>query len=222
MPARIPKDLTPREAEDLAAQIDTEVGAEHVAKVYAEALLHAAENQGLLDAVVEEFDALVVEVLDVHPAFKNLLSALTISPEAMMGILDRSFAGRVSPLFLNFLKVLARHGRLNCLRSVRRQLHDLYDTLRGRVQVQLVTAVPLDEAQSQRIRESLQTVLGREPVIEHVVDPDVIGGAVVRVGDTLYDSTVARQLETLRQQMIDRSVHEIQSRRDRFRYPAGN
>ena len=222
MPLRIPKDLTPREAAELAAQIDTEVGAEHIARVYAEALLGAAEHQGVLDAIVEEFDALVAEVLDVHPEFRVLLSALTISQEAMAGILDRIFAGRASPLLLNFLKVLGRHGRLGCLRSILRQLHDLYDTLRGRVQVQLVTAVPLDEAQSQRIRESLQTVLGREPIIEHVVDPEVIGGAVVRVGDTLYDSSVARQLETLRQQMIDRSVHEIQSRRDRFRFPAGN
>jgi F-type H+-transporting ATPase subunit delta len=222
MPSRIPKDLTPREAAELAAQIDTEVGAEHVAKVYAEALLGAAENQGQTDAIVEEFDALLAEVLDQYPQFAELLAALTISQDAMVGILDRTFAGQVSPLLLSFLKVLARHGRLNCLRSIQRQVRDGYDKLRGRIRVQVVTAVPLDEAQSQQIRQSLQSVLGQEPIVEHVTDAELIGGAVIRVGDTLYDSSVARQLETLRQQMIDRSVHEIQSRRDRFRYPAGD
>ena len=54
------------------------------------------------------------------------------------------------------------------------------------------------------------------------VDPAVIGGAVLRIDDTVYDGSVANQLQSIRQQMIDRSVHEIQSRRDRFRYPAGS
>ena len=60
-------------------------------------------------------------------------------------------------------------------------------------------------------------MLGGEPLVEQVVDPTVIGGAVLRVGDVVYDGSVANQLQILRQQMIDRSVHEIQSRRDRFR-----
>ncbi len=64
--------------------------------------------------------------------------------------------------------------------------------------------------------------LGAEPLLTRVVDPELIGGAVLRVGDTVHDGSIANQLEKLRQQMIDRSVHEIQSRRDRFRDPAGN
>jgi len=72
-----------------------------------------------------------------------------------------------------------------------------------------------------RVKQVSKT-LGGTPVLHERVDPAVIGGVVVRVGDTIYDASVARQLETMRQQMIDRSAHEIQSRRDRFRYPAGN
>ena len=52
--------------------------------------------------------------------------------------------------------------------------------------------------------------------------PSLIGGVVLRVGDTVYDGSVARQLEQVREQMIDRSVHEIQSRRNRFGHSAGN
>ena len=59
-------------------------------------------------------------------------------------------------------------------------------------------------------------MLGGEPIIQWVTDPDLIGGAVLRVGDTVYDGSVAGQLEQLRQQILERSVHEIQSRRDRF------
>jgi F-type H+-transporting ATPase subunit delta len=214
--------MTPREVAELAAQIEAEVGKEHVATVYATALLGAAEGQGLATAVIDELDALVSEVLVPHPEFERLLSAATISPDAVIGILDRTLSAQVSPLLLNFLKVLARHGRLDCLRAIRRCLGELYDKSRGRIRVQVVTSVPLDEAQSQRLRQSLAAALGQEPVIEQRTDPELIGGAVIRVGDTLYDASVARQLQTLRQQMIDRSVHEIQSRRDRFRYPAGD
>ena len=60
------------------------------------------------------------------------------------------------------------------------------------------------------------------PYWRAVIDPELIGGVVVRVGDTVYDGSVATNLKQLRQQMINRSVHEIQSRRDRFRYPGGN
>jgi len=71
-----------------------------------------------------------------------------------------------------------------------------------------------------KVQSQLRPLLGREPVVEHRVEPGLIGGAVVRVGDTIYDGSIATQLENLREQMIDRSVHEIQSRRDRFRPPA--
>ena len=67
---------------------------------------------------------------------------------------------------------------------------------------------------------ALRAATGGEPVIERITDAGLIGGIVVRVGDTIYDASVAAQLETVRQQMIDRSAHEIQSRRDRFRDPA--
>jgi F-type H+-transporting ATPase subunit delta len=98
----------------------------------------------------------------------------------------------------------------------------LYDVLRGRVRVRVTTPTPLDPAQVAQIEGSLRAMLGGEPVLESSVDPQLIGGAVLRVGDTVYDGSIARQLQSVRQQMIDRSIHEIQSRRDRFRHPAGN
>ena len=99
----------------------------------------------------------------------------------------------------------------------------MYDQLRGRVRVRLTTATPLDDAAG---RPRWPTASARCSAASRcssaAVDPELIGGAVLRVGDTVYDGSIANQLQTIRQQMIDRSVHEIQSRRDRFRYPAGN
>jgi len=205
-----------------ATQIQPEVGVEHVADVYADALLGAAEDAGSTRQVLEEFDVLVAEVLPRHPKFDAILASDLVSPDEKTGIIDRVLKGVASPLFVNFLKVVARHGRLDCLRAIRRRAGDLHDRQRGRIRVQLTTATPLSDDQTGRLAESLRDALGGEPVVQQLADPELIGGAVLRIGDTVYDGSVANQLKVVRQQMIDRSVHEIQSRRNRFRDSAGN
>jgi len=199
-----------------------ELGAEHVASVYAEALLGAAEKAGPIAALLDEFDALVAEVLERFPKFEELLASGVISHEEKVGILDRVLAGRISALLLNFLKVLSRRGRLDCLRAIHRQVHELARKRAGQVSVYVTSAVPLDAGVAERLRTTLRPLVDGEPILHTAVDPNLLGGIVVRVGDRIYDASVARQLENLRQQMIHRSAHEIQSRRNRFRYPAGN
>jgi F-type H+-transporting ATPase subunit delta len=197
-----------------------DVRAEHVAAVYAEALLGAAQSAGQTDAILDEFDDLVAEVLDPSPQFERVLASGLISPAENEEILDRVLGGRASPTMLNFLKVVSRHGRLDCLRAIHRQARLLHERFHGRVPVQVTTAAPVDDALAERIVKAIRPLLDGEPVLQRAVDPKLIGGIVVRVGDTVYDGSIASQLASVRQQMIDRSAHEIQSRRDRFRYPA--
>ena len=210
-----PRDTIARDALE-AAQWNADVGVEHIADVYAQALLDAAQSAGQIDAVLDEFDALVSELLDRYPRWEEILGSALVSVEEKDGLLNRVLAGRVSPLLMNFLKVVSRHGRLDCLRAVHRRLRVLDDQRRGRIPVVLTTPVPVDAAAARQIAENLRGMLGGEPIIQWVTDPDLIGGAVLRVGDTVYDGSVAGQLEQLRQQILERSVHEIQSRRDRF------
>jgi len=206
----------------LAAEIDADVSAEHIGAVYAKALLGAADKAGSLDETIEELDSLVRDVLDRLPQLEQVFSSALVGHEDKAALLDRLLADKASPLVLNFLKVLARHGRLDVLRTVYRQAKAQYDVLRGVVRVDFRTAAPVTQAVIDQVQNRLRSLLGGQPVVEHHTVPGLIGGAVVRVGDTIYDGSIATQLENLREQMIDRSVHEIQSRRDRFRPPAGD
>lgn len=215
------KDITAEHAR-IAAQIDADVGVEHIARVYANALVGATEQAGQTDTVIDEFDAVMTEVLDRFPKFEAVLASPLVSSEKKMGVIDRVLGGRASPVLVNFLKVVARHDRLDCLRAIHCETHARIDQLRNRIPVRLTTAEPLSTAEVNRIAESLRAKLGGEPVFQQETDPALIGGAVLRVGDTVYDGSLANQLQNLRQQMIERTAHEIQSRRDRFRYPAGN
>jgi F-type H+-transporting ATPase subunit delta len=215
------RDLNAEHARN-AASIEPDVTVEHIAAVYAEALLDAAEKAGQSREVIEEFDSLAADVLDAFPKLEAILASGLVAYEEKSGLIDRVFAARGSRLMVDFLKVVARHGRCDCLRAIHRQLHALDDRRRGRVPVTVITATAIDDSQIERIAAALGEKLGGEPVVACRTDPGLIGGVVVRVGDTVYDGSVANQLENIRKQMIDRSVHEIQSRRDRFRYPAGD
>jgi F-type H+-transporting ATPase subunit delta len=206
----------------VAAQIEADVGVEHIADVYAKALLDTTESAGQTAKVLDEFDAVMADVLDGFPKLEAVLASALVSPEEKSGVIDRVLGGRTSALLVNFLKVVAHHGRLDCLRAIHCASHAAYDRLRNRIFVRLTTAEALSPAAVEEIAKSLRAKLGGEPVFEQEIDPNLIGGAVLRIGDTVYDGSVANQLQNLRQQMIESTAHEIQSRRDRFRNPAGN
>ena len=214
-------DITARDAHK-AAELQPDVTAERIGEVYAGALLGAARQSGQTAATLAELDGLGDEVFSQFPKLESVLGSPLVSHEDRLGLLDRVFGGRVSPLVLNFLKVVSRHGRLDCLRAIHRQAHRLDDAMRGLTPVQISTAVALGEAQLAELAASLRTTLGGELILTETVEPELIGGAVLRIGDTVYDGSVANQLQSLREQMIDRSVHEIQSRRDRFRNSTGS
>jgi F-type H+-transporting ATPase subunit delta len=203
-----------------ATVLDT--SAMQVAGVYAKALLGAGESAGQTGALVTELDSLVVDVLDPLPKLDQVLASRMVAHEDKVRILDTALGGRASALMLNFLKVLSAHGRLNIVRAIRQAVREQFDQMQGRVRVKVRTATPLDDALAARIAHTVRTALGGEPILERETDPSLIGGVVLRIGDKVYDASVSTQLEQMRTQMINRSIHEIQSRRDRFGHPAGN
>ncbi|MBL9125418.1 MAG: ATP synthase F1 subunit delta [Planctomycetaceae bacterium] len=199
-----------------------DIGEERLAQVYAQALIGTGENARATPALLDELQAFCTEVLDRFPAFDKVLSAGSISAVEKEQLIGRVVGGRASNLFVNFLKVLANHGRLDILRAIHRAATALYDEMQNRVRVDVTTAVPLGEQEARLVTDRLRNLLGKEPILVQKVDAELIGGILIRSGDTLYDGSVKSQLKQLAGQMINRSVHEIQSRRDRFSHPAGN
>jgi F-type H+-transporting ATPase subunit delta len=200
---------------------DVDVGAYRVGMVYGKALLAATQKAGNTDEVMDELDQLI-DLLVKQPKIDEIMASGMIASDRKVALVERTLSGRVTPTFLNFLKVVASHGRGGFLRAIRKAVRDLRDQQQGRVRVQVTTAVPLDDGMVEQIRNQLRGMLGGEPVLARKVDPDLIGGLVFRVGDTVYDGSVATRLAQLKSQMIDRSTHEIQRRRDRLSPATGN
>ncbi|HLJ12771.1 MAG TPA: ATP synthase F1 subunit delta [Planctomycetaceae bacterium] len=189
-----------------------------VARVYADAFLNSVPA-GEVENALEEFRSFVDDVLQQQPDFKRLLTSDTVGRDQKLALIDRVVAGRGSERFTNFLRVLARHDRLNLLTLILAQCGMEHERRSGRRRVQLVTARPLPEAALGTIRERLSAVLPFQPVIEPAIDPDILGGLRIRVGDTVYDGSLRARLKQLRNRVRVRSLHEIQSGRNRFSHP---
>jgi F-type H+-transporting ATPase subunit delta len=189
---------------------------QYLGTVYAKALLGATEKAGNTEGVLDEFAALVTDVLDQLPHLDAMLASPRVAFEAKEQLLDRAFGGKLSPQLLNFLKVVVRRGRFDAVRAVQRAAHKLHNELRGRVEVRLTTAEPLDRATSDMITSKLTGSLGREIDLKIRVDPQIIGGAVIRVGDTVYDGSIANQLNQLRSELVARATQSLRRQTDRF------
>ena len=199
-----------------------DVSAQRVARVYAEALLNAADKQRLSDEIVEALDSLIRDLFQAEPQLEAFLTSSAVGRERKARLIDKVFENKASVLFVDFLKVLNQHERLNLLRPILAAAKELRDARAKRIRVQVRSAVPLANDQENRLRQQLRESLKLDPVLQMAVDEELLGGVVVRVGDWLYDASVRARLESIRNQLIARSSHEIQSGRDRFSIANGN
>ncbi len=192
-----------------------DVDAERLARVYAEAGLDAAGAIGEQETVVDELES-VADVLRQDPRLAKIFASELISKVEKIAMLDRLFEGKLSTASLTMLKVMARHKRLNLICDVAKVARKMWYVRAGRVPVQLESANPLDSDLEQEILRSFAGVLGANPIVTQRVNPDLIAGFVLRVGDRVYDGSVRTRLELMRQSMIDRADEAIQRSPERF------
>jgi F-type H+-transporting ATPase subunit delta len=168
-----------------------------LATVYADALAGAAEARGLLAQVGEELEGFAA-VWGREAHVRNFFLSGAIGRDAKAKALDAVTVGTTSETFGSFLRVLLHRSRLWALPETAEAYRKLLDRRLGRVPVVLSTASPVAPADLEAWRVRLAAALGKEPVITHEVKPALIGGAVLRVGDTVADGSVRRRLVDLR------------------------
>jgi F-type H+-transporting ATPase subunit delta len=206
--------INPQDIPEMKQTAD--VRAERIAKVYADSLYAAAEKAGQLDAVLEEYESLVRDVLSVDARLSVLFSSAAIGRYARADALAKAFKDKANPTFYAFLQVLNSHERLELLIPIARAVRELYEERARRVRVFVISAAPLSDDVVTRIAEGIRHSMKLEPIMVPSVDPSLLGGVKIRVGDKQYDASVRTRIENLKNQILASSSHEIQSRRDRF------
>ena len=191
------------EAESPKHETVLDTGAEQLGKTYAHALIGAAEKTGATDKVISQLSQIVDDYIAASPQLAAAFSSPRIDNDEKIRVIDRIFGGDFDPVLVKFLKVMAGRGRLGFVGAVRDAAEGIYDEKMGRALATVRTAVPLDDVLRSQISQKLGGVLNREVRLKEEVDPDLIGGMVVRVGDTVFDNSVANRLDTLAKKTRD-------------------
>ena len=193
-----------------------DAGQQHLGNVYAKALLGVTEQAGNTEQVVDELESFVADVLDRLPDLESLLRSPRVPHADKEQMLDRALAGKMSTELLNFLKVVSRHGRLDCLRMINRAVRRLVDELRGRIEVEITTAADVEGEILESVRNRLTASLGKQVTLVTRVRPELLGGLLIRVGDKVYDGSVKNRLERMREETTTRSLESLRRNLDRL------
>lgn len=172
-----------------------------IAQSYAEALFDLGERHGQQEEIAAAADTLLA-LLRAEPRLSAFLATPQVEPQAKKGVLERALADRVPPLFLNFIKVVVDKRRQRLLETIVTEYHALLDEHLGRVHVQVTVAREPDENLKREIADRLSALLGRTAIPHIHVNPQILGGIIVRHGDRVMDGSLRRRLVSLRRRLV--------------------
>lgn len=175
-----------------------------LAKPYAKALYLAAEEAGVLPRIQQEF-AQWITLLKEEPKAFLLLTHPHVEMEDKKEII-RSLMEGAHPHLLHFLYVMIDHGREKLFEKVYEAFLHLVDAKEGRIEAKIITAKPLDDPEIERIVGLFQEKTGYKLRYNVEVDPSLIGGVVVRIGDQRYDGSLATRLKKLEAHLVETRV----------------
>jgi len=180
-------------------------------ELYAQALLESLPEDAQAEPVAEELEALW-GVIESIPQARNLLSGWAMPAEDRAALVKRIFAGRLSKPAESLLAVLNRRNRMSILDAVVSGFRKLLNVRQGKIDVLLTTATPLEAGELEAIQQGLGQSLSKKATVRARVDERLVGGAVLRVGDRVYDASIRSQLHKIREQMTARKaglkIHE--------------
>jgi len=174
-----------------------DTGAEQLGKTYASALVGAAKKAGVADEVVDQLSRLVDEYLGGSPQLLAAFASPRVDEAEKLRVIDRVFGDEFHPILVKFLKVMAGRDRLAYISAVRDAADSIHDEMMGRTVASVRSAIPLDDALRAQISDRLGSLMNKQVRLSESVDPDLIGGMVIRIGDRVYDSSVSNQLDKM-------------------------
>jgi ATP synthase F1 delta subunit len=172
---------------------------EEIAQVYARSLFEVARDQGKVDELREQLGQFT-DALEEDRELQVFFFSPYFSTQEKQDGLDRAVSG-ADEVLVNFLKLLIENHRMPVLFRVRRAYEELWEQENRLLPVSVTSAVDLDEETVRQIGDRIAEQTGRKVELSAHVEPDILGGIVVRVGNAVLDASVRNRLERLRRQV---------------------
>lgn len=168
--------------------------------LYGGSLYALAEQEAVTEQVLADLE-LVASAFDAHPDYVTLLDTPTVTVAEKLALLEAAFGKHVHPYTSNFLKILAEKRQLHSFAAVRRSFITKYNADRGIEEAVAITAVPLSEKLTVKLTEKLSAMTGKKIVLKNKVDPSILGGFTVRLGNKQIDASMLSRLQALEAQI---------------------
>lgn len=178
---------------------------ETIARNYAEALFEVAAREDELEEYGKALEA-VAGLLDEAPQLRLFLETPRVEAADKKAVLREALSERIPGHVLNFLLVVVDRRRQRLIRKMAREYWELLDQHAGRAHVEVSVARPMGDEETAQVRERLSSILGKEAIPHVRVKPELIGGIAFRSGDTIFDGSVRRRLQTMRRQLLTTDV----------------
>ncbi len=164
---------------------------------YAQALLSLGQSNNLVEALGDDA-GLMLETLDASPELQQFLESPMASQDAKKAVLKQVFGGKVQPFMENFLMLLVDRGRIQYIFGICQQYQVLMRKLKGIVLAEVTSTVELTAEQRSQIQQRVQSMTGAAEVeIKSTLDPDLIGGVVIKAGSQVIDASLKGQLRQI-------------------------
>jgi F-type H+-transporting ATPase subunit delta len=169
---------------------------EELAQVYARSLFQVVLEQGRLDELREQLGQFA-DALNEHRELAVFFFSPYFSTKEKQEALARVLDG-ADPILLNFLKLLIENHRMPVIFRIRQEYERLWDEENKTLPVEITSAIELDDATTRSVGEKIGERTGRKVTLAARVDPNILGGIIIRVGNSILDASIRNRLEQLR------------------------
>ena len=172
---------------------------------YAKALFGFATRHQVVDPVADDLRS-VARLLKAEERLRAFLLSPSVATESVMELFTNVLGKHIAPVTRNFLQLLHRKGRFDHFDEIADCYIQEVEASRGILKAVVTTAAAIDEGTEDKLRGALERVTGKTIRLESKVDPEVLGGVVVVLGDQLIDGSVRREIERLREELSTATV----------------
>ena len=166
---------------------------------YAKAILSFALEQNK-EVEVNNDMLLIASTISENSDLQMLLDNPVLKSDLKKSALKEVFTSKISSLSIGLIDLLIDNKRLAIISEVSKKYTVLYDKLKGIEVAKVTTAVPLTQELNAQVLKKVKEITGKEATIENNVNPDIIGGFILRIGDVQYDASISNKLQVLRRQ----------------------
>ena len=171
-----------------------------IANRYAEALFQIGEEENKTDNLYNELKE-VSSLMNTNKDLNNVMKSPLVSKKEKIQLIDTLFAGKVDNDLKNFLKILIEKGRITSINAIGETYKELLNEKNNILEGYVISAVPMNDEKIKELETELSKKYNKNVTLENRVDKSVLGGALVRLGNTEIDGTIKTRLNGLKNQL---------------------